>query len=105
MFTAQQQSAILADLASANRNYLDNNFSPVATEINTPEDLLISPDPGATVPYYDEVLVEWKDLPEATYYLLEFDIVSTFSTPFAQSFMVNTNSKLVTVPISGAYGQ
>ncbi|MCB0535080.1 MAG: T9SS type A sorting domain-containing protein, partial [Saprospiraceae bacterium] len=71
-------------------------YTPPSEEINTPTDLLVSPGSGATVPYYDEVLVEWQDLPEATWYLLEFDFVSTYATPYAQSFMVNSNSKLVT---------
>lgn len=96
MFTPQQQSVILADLASSARNYLDNNFSPVATEINTPEDLLLSPGNSETVPTFDEVLVEWKNLPEATYYLLEFDIVPTYGTPYHQAFIETGTSKLVT---------
>jgi hypothetical protein len=96
VFTTQQKNVMVADLNSSARNYLDNNYTPPALEINTPTNLLVSPAAGATVPYYDEVLVEWQDLPEATWYLLEFDLVSTYATPFAQSFMVNTNSKLVT---------
>ncbi|MCB9330451.1 MAG: T9SS type A sorting domain-containing protein [Lewinellaceae bacterium] len=96
VFTNQQKSVMMADLNSSARNYLDNNYTPPSEEINTPTDLLVSPGSGATVPYYDEVLVEWQDLPEATWYLLEFDFVSTYATPYAQSFMVNSNSKLVT---------
>ena len=95
-FTPQQQNVIIADLNSSARNYLDNTFSPLATEINTPSNLLVSPANGITMPYYDEVLVEWQDMPEASYYLLEFDIVNTYISPFAQSFIVNSNSKLVT---------
>jgi hypothetical protein len=96
VFTTQQKNVMVADLNSSSRNYLDNNYSPPATEINTPTNLLVSPAAASTVPTYDEVLVEWLDLPEATYYLLEFDIVNTYVSPFAKSFIVNTNSKLVT---------
>ncbi len=95
-FTPQQQSIVLADLASPARNYLDNNFTPAATEINTPADLLVSPAQGETVPYYDEVLLEWQAVPGATYYLLEMDIVTTYASAYSQTYIVNTNSKLVT---------
>ena len=96
VFTQQQQNVVLADRASSSRNYLNNNFSPAATEINTPTDLLVSPAAGATVPYYDEVLFEWNAVPGATYYLLELDIVTSYSSPFSQSYLVNSTSKLVT---------
>ncbi|MCS6928055.1 MAG: T9SS type A sorting domain-containing protein [Saprospiraceae bacterium] len=95
VFTPQQQSAILADLASSARKYLINNFLPVATEINTPPDLLISPVGGVNVPFYDEVVVEWKAVPGATYYLVEFDIVNSFSSSFAQSFITKNTSLTV----------
>ncbi|MBL7774962.1 MAG: zinc-dependent metalloprotease [Saprospiraceae bacterium] len=96
VFTPQQNAAMQADLASSARNYLDNNFTPVSTEINTPANLLVAPASGANVPFYNEVLVEWQSLPEAKYYLLEFDIISTYVSPLSQSFIVDTNSKLVT---------
>ncbi len=96
LFTAGQNAVILADRASSSRSYLNNFFSPVATEINTPTNLLVSPAHNSTVNYYDEVLVEWLDMPEATYYLLEFDIINSYVSPFAQSFVVKSNSKLVT---------
>lgn len=87
VFTPQQQSAILADRASSQRNYLNNNFAPIATEINTPTDLLTAPVGGVNVPFFDEVPVEWKPVAGATYYLVEFDIVSSFSSSFAQAFI------------------
>jgi hypothetical protein len=96
VFTPQQQTIILADLASSQRNYLDNNFTPVATEIITPADLLVAPAAGVTMPYYDEVLLEWQSVTGAAYYLLEMDIVSSYTSQFAQSFVVAATSKLVT---------
>ncbi len=92
VFTPQQQSAILADRASSRRNYLNNTFSPVATTINTPADLLIAPIGGATEPFYDDITVEWRPVEGATYYLVEFDIVGSFSSSFAQAFITNNTS-------------
>jgi hypothetical protein len=97
-FTPGQQTAILADLASSERNYLDNTFSPASTEINTPptDQFLVGPASGETVPYYDEVLLEWNAVPGATYYLLEMDYVNTYITANSRSYVVNGTSKLLT---------
>lgn len=95
VFTPQQQNVVLADRATTARNYLNNNFSPAATEINTPTDMLVSPVGGVTVPYFDEVLLEWNAVPGATYYLLELDWVTSFASPQSQSFIVSSTSRLV----------
>jgi len=98
VFSAQQQDVILADLASPERNHLDNSFSPVATEINTPttDAFLVSPLSGETTPYYDEVLLEWNAVDGATYYLLEVDRLNSFATGVYQSFILTGTSKVVT---------
>lgn len=95
-FTAGQAALISADLASSTRNYLDNNFTPAATTITTPTDLLIAPVGNQTTAYFDEVLLEWKPVDGATYYLVDVDIVSSFVTPSLQTFVVSSTSKLVT---------
>jgi len=99
-FTPQQRNVVIADRATSARNYLNNTFTPVSTTIDTPTDLLTAPANGATVPYYDEILLEWKAVPGATYYLLEFDLVNTFVSPLSQSFVVTGTSKLVTSLLS-----
>jgi len=95
-FTQDQMDIINADLNNADRNYLDNTFVPIATEINTPSDLLISPASAATVPYYNNVLLEWQAVPGATHYLIDIDIISTFGTQYAQTFIETSTSKLIT---------
>ncbi|MEQ1745078.1 MAG: T9SS type A sorting domain-containing protein [Saprospiraceae bacterium] len=95
-FTPQQRNAVIADRATSARNYLNNTFVPVATQINTPADLLISPVNSATTPFYDEVLFQWKAVAGATYYLLETDIVTSFGSPSGQSHIVTGTSKLLT---------
>ncbi|HLP95892.1 MAG TPA: T9SS type A sorting domain-containing protein [Saprospiraceae bacterium] len=95
-FTQDQIDIMNADLSSSARNYLDNSFSPVATSINTPTDLLVGPAHAGTVPYYNEVLLEWQPVAGATHYLVDIDIVSTFGTQFAQTFIETGTSKLLT---------
>ncbi len=96
VFTQDQIDIMHADLNSTSRNYLDNNFSPVATTINTPTDLLVSPAQGSTMQFYDEVLLEWQPVDGATHYIVEVDIVSTFGTQFNQTFIETGTSKLFT---------
>lgn len=97
-FTPGQGDIMLADLASPQRNYLDNSFVPAATEITVPTDLLVAPVGGTTIAFYDEALLQWNAVPGATYYLVEVDISSFFSpsSGFYQSTIVNTNSALFT---------
>jgi hypothetical protein len=95
-FTPNQQTVMLNDRATSKRNYLNNSFSPIATEINTPTDLLVSPAQGETSAFYDEVLFQWQPVTGANYYLLEVDLSASFGTPVLQSFVVTETSKLVT---------
>ncbi len=95
-FSPMQQAAILADLASPFRNYLDNNFSPIATNITTPIDLLTGPADADTTEYYNEVLLQWQSVTGANMYLLDIDINGFYSSPLRQSFILTGTSKLMT---------
>lgn len=94
-FTAQQRTAILADRNQSSRNYLDNNFTPIATEIITPTDLLTSPANNATTQNYDFQVFEWQAVPGAKWYLIEFDISSSYNTGFYQGFISTSPSVTV----------
>lgn len=96
VFTPMQQDVILADLDAPDRNYLNNNFTPISTGISTPTDLLINPPNDITVDYYDEVLVEWQAVDGADRYLLEFDVIASYGSPLRQAFILSETSKLVT---------
>lgn len=98
VFSPVQQQVILADRNQPDRNYLDNSYSPPATSITTPADLLVNPANNATTPTYDEILFEWQAVTGATYYLLECDITQSFNpvSPFYQSFLTTSTSQLVT---------
>lgn len=96
VFTTMQQNAVLADRETADRNYLDNNFAPASTEINTPTDLLVGPINDEVTTYYDDVLLQWNAVPGATYYLLEIDILNSYGTNKYQGFILTETSKLLT---------
>ena len=102
-FTPGQASVVLSDLSSSERNYLDNTFTPEATSITVPNNLLVTPIGNAMQPTYDEVFLQWQAVPGATYYLLEFDISAFFATPNFQSVMVpaTTTSLLYTSLLPG----
>ncbi|MBC7776329.1 MAG: T9SS type A sorting domain-containing protein [Phycisphaerae bacterium] len=99
-FTQDQIDIINADLISPSRNYLDNTFAPVATAINTPAKLLVSPDSAAVTPYYNNVLLEWQAVPGATHYLVELDVIPNFGTANAQTYYETGTSKLLTSLLS-----
>jgi len=96
VFTQDQIDIINADLNHQSRNYLDNTFAPEATEIITPTTLHVSPASGDTVDNYDNVLLEWQAVPGATHYLIDMDIISSFGTVYAQTFIETGTSKLLT---------
>ncbi|MFN0216568.1 MAG: zinc-dependent metalloprotease [Saprospiraceae bacterium] len=95
-FTQDQIDIMNADLQGSDRNYLDNTFVPVSTEIITPATLQISPAAGITTQFYNTVLLEWEAVAGATHYLLEVDIISSFGTSFNQTFVETGTSKHMT---------
>lgn len=95
-FTAIQHAAILADLASSARNYLDNTFTPIATEIIMPAGLLTAPATGITTTYYDEVLFQWEPVAGANNYIIEADLAPSFGTGFYKGAVTTGTSQLLT---------
>jgi hypothetical protein len=95
-FTPNQQSIILADRASSARNYLNNTFTPLSTEIIIPADVLTSPATGSTTTYYDEVLLQWQPVAGANHYLVEADVSSSFSSGFYKYAITTETSHLMT---------
>ena len=94
-FTPNQISVMQADRAKPARNYLNNNFAPLAESITTPANLLISPIGGDTTAFFNEVTLTWNETPGAEYYLVEVDVVATFSSVFLQTFVTSGTSVTV----------
>lgn len=104
VFTPLQNAAMLADLNTSARNYLDNSYVPVATSIDTPTDMLLSPANAATVPFYNAVTLEWSPVAGATHYLIETDIVPSFATSFVKTYITtNTTLLLTTLDVNDTY--
>lgn len=94
-FTPMQTDVVNADLQAPARNYLDNTYTPPATEIITPTDLLIAPIGGQTTQFFDNIMLQWNAVAGATQYLVEVDITTNYASPNAQTFITNQTSVLV----------
>jgi hypothetical protein len=99
-FTPGQVAAMNADIASVERNYLDNTFVPAATTFETPADLLVAPIGNDTTAAFDQVELSWNATTGATYYLVEIDVTSGFATASYQAFIVTGTSKTLTNLVS-----
>jgi hypothetical protein len=62
---------------------------------------LTAPASAATVPFYDQVSLEWNTVAGATYYLLEIDVTAQFASTQAQLFLLTTNTYLATDLLPG----
>ncbi len=100
-FSAGQGTQIHKDLDAQKRNYLDNTFAPAASSLTVPADLLQSPLASTTTQFYDLVDLSWKAVPEATYYLVELDLTSGFSTGYFKSFVTKDTKLTVTTLTKG----
>lgn len=95
-FTPGQEAAMKADIASSGRNFLDNTYTPPAFTITTPLDLLVSPANNEVINDDDTAVLTWNPVAGATWYYVELDITTTYSSPQLQFFLVE-NSTSVTV--------
>jgi hypothetical protein len=96
LFTPLQSAAMLADLNTNGRNYLENTYAPVATSIDTPTDLLIAPASASTTQFYNAVALEWNAVPGATHYLVEVDVIPAFVTTGIKTYITTNTALLLT---------
>jgi hypothetical protein len=88
VFTAGQEAAMLSDIASFSRNYLDNTFVPAATSITTPTNFLVSPANNSVIGEDNSVELTWNAVEGATHYLVQIDITPTYITNQTQTVWV-----------------
>ncbi|MGE5355927.1 MAG: zinc-dependent metalloprotease [Deltaproteobacteria bacterium] len=69
-FTPMQVSAMRADFLSNLRSYIRTGVVPDTTAINAADFKVVSPLENETTPFYDEVTLDWQDMPGATHYLV-----------------------------------
>lgn len=87
-FTAEQQGAIAADLATFSRNYVRSTPS-TTTEI-TAATTLTSPSNGATTPFWDEVYLNWDDVADANQYFVQIARNQSFSLIVEEAIVTNS---------------
>lgn len=78
-FTTQQKAAIMADLNSNGRSHLINNPPSTTIKVNDEAVLLSPQDNGFATNGYDDVLLDWDDVPNATGYLVQVSRFSSFT--------------------------
>lgn len=92
-FSGEQKAAIAGDLASFGRNYIKG--TPVSTTVLASAASLTAPGNNTTTQYFDEVYLNWDDVPGATQYYIEINRSSQFSSQLMVNELLVTNSDLV----------
>ncbi|MEP7320515.1 MAG: T9SS type A sorting domain-containing protein [Saprospiraceae bacterium] len=91
IFTPQQKIAIQTSFISNGRKDI-RGTSPVSSTVITTVTKLLSPANGSPTVSADSVSLDWEDVPGATNYLVQYDVVPTFEL-LVQS-IVTKESKL-----------
>ena len=91
IFTSNQKDAVLASYNSSGRRDIRGTSPPTVTTI-TSQATLRTPANGSPTVSADTVTLDWDDVPGATSYLVQYDVVSTFEL-FVQS-IITKESKL-----------
>lgn len=95
-FSPSQKNVVSADLNNFTRNYLTNN-PPTATTKVTGVTNLVSPANLGTPANYDNVTLDWDDVPDATNYLVQISLTTGFSqSSMVEDVMVNSSSYIST---------
>lgn len=89
-FTNDQKGAIAADLSSPGRFYMKG--TPATTTVVSTTATLVSPQDNATSPFYDEVYLNWDDVPGANQYIVQVNRSPTFTASLMEEEVLVTNS-------------
>lgn len=95
-FTDMQQQLIIQDYNSSRRNYIRSSFVPTLTEI-TETPTLVSPANTEQLEFYNNINLEWTEVPGAEAYILQIALVPTFpaSTLTVYDEVVYGTSKVI----------
>jgi Metallo-peptidase family M12B Reprolysin-like len=95
VFTPMQIEAMNDDINSNQRNYCTPNYTPSLTIIADTA-ALISPLQDADLAY-NQITFEWEPVPNATNYIIEFDISNSFNIAPRRFFTTSTSITLSNV--------
>jgi hypothetical protein len=88
-FTNDQKAAIAADMQQNSRNYLFNSSPSSTTEI-TAAATLSAPANNSTTPFWDEVYLNWDDVPGANQYFVQIGRNQSFSILVEEAVVSNS---------------
>lgn len=92
-FTPNQVSAMRADFYHSLRTYIRTGFIPDTTAINPADFKVVSPLENETTAFYDQVTLDWDDMPGATHYLVS--IFPPSAPNNVKYYFVRNESKLI----------
>ncbi len=92
-FTPMQGSAMRADFKSAKRSHIRSSYVPDTVCLDNSNGKIIEPENNSTTQYYDDVTLDWDDVPGATRYLVRISLRSQSFKP--KFYWVYGESKLV----------
>ena len=92
-FTPMQGSAMRADFKSSKRKHIRSAYVPDTVFIDNAKGKIIEPKNNSTTQYYDDVTLDWDDVPGATVYVVRISLRSQSFKP--KFYWVYGESKLV----------
>ncbi len=92
-FTPMQISAMRADFKSNKRSHIRSGYVPKVAKLDNDNGKIVEPKNNATTQYYDDVTLDWEDVPGANLYLVRVSLKSqSFNGIY---YWVEGESKLV----------
>ncbi|MFZ4543852.1 MAG: zinc-dependent metalloprotease [Saprospiraceae bacterium] len=93
-FTNEQKALIQADYNSSRRAYIRSSYVPAIQPISQ-HAINHSPNGPIVVQYFDNVTLDWDDVPGADAYLVEIDRTSSLNSSGVQRYLVGNSSLTV----------
>jgi hypothetical protein len=93
VFTQTQKELMRADFQSSGRNYIRGSYVPDTTELTGDSPEIIHPVYNATTEFYNDVWLDWTDVPGVKNYLVK--VTTGFFTQISNYYQVKNASELV----------
>jgi Secretion system C-terminal sorting domain len=92
IFTTDQKALVSADYLSAKRLYIRPNYTPTIVDVNVAT-ALTYPANGATTDFFNNITLDWDDVPNADGYIVEIDQTASIGTTnFFTSYVTKTSN-------------
>jgi hypothetical protein len=94
-FSGEQIDAMRANVEFQRPNLISSEFIPQLITADPSFEILQSPEPDEVIPTYDEVTLNWEDVPNASNYLVQVSRIPVFSL-LVDEYVVSESSLTVT---------